>query len=332
MMPKPKQTKHNHINDNKIRKTSSEKILYESQPNLLLYSDNFIFKIIVLFFLVFMFNPILALVYRMQGTLQSNFQLQFTNMTFIAEVLLFLAILIIIVKLVLDVLDWKNTFYTLTDKRIIIERGLFNTEKISMTYSKVQDIDVSQSILERILGAGDIIIYGGHDNSETILDEVPNPRDVEEIILNQANNSNYVPISDRQPNRSVDSRGYGDEEYDLDNSYGDEEYYDNKPKHNYSSKNPQYNQSSKNYNDNKNYNKKSNTHYFNTNKSNDYADDESFDYRENQTFDNKKFNYEDNENDLFKIKESNYQDKSTKSTKLDKDELISLNERKFKKS
>ena len=30
----------------------------------------------------------------------------------------------------LDYLDWKNTLYTLTDKRIIIKRGLFEKEKI----------------------------------------------------------------------------------------------------------------------------------------------------------------------------------------------------------
>lgn len=209
MMPKPKQSKSNHNFKNEVDRMSSERVLYESQPNMMLYSDNFIFKIIILFILVFMFSPILALVYMIQGTLQSNYNMHFINMTYIAEIILFLCILIIIIKLVLDYLDWKNTQYTLTDKRIIIKRGLFNKEKISMPYAKVQDIDVSQSVLERILGAGDIVIYGGRDNVETILDEVPNPREVEEIILNQVNQLNY------NYNNSQIPRGYNNfESYD----------------------------------------------------------------------------------------------------------------------
>ncbi|MDO5825257.1 MAG: PH domain-containing protein, partial [Methanosphaera sp.] len=140
-------------------------------------------------------------------------------MTYIAELVLFLCIIIIVVKLILDYLDWKNTIYTLTDKRIIIKRGLFNKEKISMPYIKVQDIDVSQSVLERMMGAGDIVIYGGHDNVETILDEVPNPREVEEIILNQVNKLNYSYNQAQAPHGYNSFENYNDNQGNMQNNY-----------------------------------------------------------------------------------------------------------------
>lgn len=355
MMPKPKQSKSNHNFKNEVDRMSSERVLYESQPNMMLYSDNFIFKIIILFILVFMFSPILALVYRIQGTLQSNYQLQFINMTYIAEIILFLCILIIIIKLVLDYLDWKNTMYTLTDKRIIIKRGLFSKEKISMPYNKVQDIDVSQSVLERILGAGDIVIYGGRDNVETILDEVPNPREVEEIILNQVNrlndayNQSQIPHGynkfenyDNNPNRGNDYNNYGNNiRYDSENNSQVRQSYQSHPirdngydKGYISNSNEDYDGAANEYGDagynqvtNDEYNPADNTEYF-----------EEYEYNSgNNSYDSENnsnvhyFNTDENQRSSFINKQDN--DKINKSgKKLNKDELLSLNKRKFKKS
>lgn len=356
MMPKPKQSKSNHNFKNEVDRMSSERVLYESQPNMMLYSDNFIFKIIILFILVFMFSPILALVYMIQGTLQSNYNMHFINMTYIAEIILFLCILIIIIKLVLDYLDWKNTQYTLTDKRIIIKRGLFNKEKISMPYAKVQDIDVSQSVLERILGAGDIVIYGGRDNVETILDEVPNPREVEEIILNQVNQLNY------NYNNSQIPRGYNNfESYDNNQ---------NRP-HNYN--NSGYNDgytgenTSRNHQSHLRYSSEANgygdTHLQAVNEgydgtgeydeNNDYArvagedytrmDNEEYpgeyednsgnnDHNPRNTSNVHYFNTEDNQGSSFISKQDNDKRMDKSNKKLNKDELLSINKRKFKKS
>ena len=345
MMPKPKQSKSNNNFKNEVNQMSSERVLYESRPNMILYSDNFIFKIIVLFFLVFMFSPILALVYRIQGTLQSNYQVSFVNMTYIAEGILFLCIFIIIVKLILDYLDWNNTLYTLTDKRIIIKRGLFNKEKISMPYTKVQDIDVSQSIMERLLSAGDIVIYGGRDNAETILDEVSNPRDVEEIILNQVNNLNYSYnqnqyinaynnagyVNDNDINSENGSNSYINNSYGRDNNYNSQ--YDKKQHNEYvKSKSKSDVRYSNNYDGSYDeYDSTNNQDY-------DYVDDEDF---EEYNVESKKHKSKNNSNTHYfntndnlkrsSIKNNTYE-KENKNNKFDKEELLSLNKRKFKKS
>ena len=213
MMPKPKSS-NNRVayNNHGNNPTISERTLYESKPNMLMYSDNFIFKIIVLFIIVFLFKPILAVVSSIQVGLMTSFQLEFTRMTFIAELLLILAIIIILIKLALDLLDWNYTTYKLTDKRVIIERGFLNKDKISMPYTKIQDMDIQQSILERVFGVGDIIIYGGHENTETILDDVPDPKKVEEIILSHVNNySNGYPATENNynPNYNTYTNGGG---------------------------------------------------------------------------------------------------------------------------
>ncbi|RAP53159.1 MAG: hypothetical protein BZ137_07440 [Methanosphaera sp. rholeuAM130] len=338
MMPKPKQSKSNNNFKKEVDKHSSERILYESQPNMLLYSDNFIFKIILLFVLVFMFSPILTLVYRIQGSLQSNYQLQFVNMTYIAELMLFLCIIIIVVKLILDYLDWKNTIYTLTDKRIIIKRGLFNKEKISMPYIKVQDIDVSQSVLERMMGTGDIVIYGGHDNVETILDEVPNPREVEEIILNQVNKLNYSYNQGQAPHAYNGFENYNDNQGNMQNNYDNSM---NTPGYN-RGYNPSNNHNNTGHNSRNNEYVKANNYNRAGNEGYNQADDGYFEEYESDLRSNNHasgnnsnthyFNTEDTPK-YSGIKQVNNDKKTDKSTsKLNKDELLSLNKRKFKKS
>ncbi|OED30619.1 PH domain-containing protein [Methanosphaera sp. WGK6] len=190
MMPKPKQ--HNIENNSNFRDNVSEQTLLEVKPSMILHIDNFIFKIVVLFLLVFFFTPILAIFSNLQIQLLTSFQLNFTNMTFVVELILIFCIILVLLRILLDVLDWNSTLYTLTESRIIIKRGIFRKEKIMMSYGKIQDIEVSQTILERLLNAGDVIIYGGHEHPETILDNIPDPKNVEEIIFNRLNgNSNH---------------------------------------------------------------------------------------------------------------------------------------------
>jgi len=51
-----------------------------------------------------------------------------------------------------------------------------------MPYDMIQDIDVSQGLLERLFKAGDIEIYGGHEHTRVIMEDVPNPYQVDNTI------------------------------------------------------------------------------------------------------------------------------------------------------
>lgn len=385
MMPKPKAVKSNNQNNQRQTNHSSEQVLFESQPNMILYSDNFILKIVVLFFLVFMFNPILALIFHFQGRLRSFYNIDIVNLTFIAELVLIFCILIIIVKLALDILDWNNTRYTLTQKRIIIKRGLLNKETVTMPYSKVQDIDIGQSFIDRILGVGDIVIYGGHENSETILDAVPNPGEVEEIIYEQMDKyqgglsqyqQGYLPPNQQGYYPQNQAGGYQQNYYNQNNyindnnynpnyvqedTYGQNRYANNMPpRNNNRNNNSNYRQDNSNYRqdnstygqDNSNYrqdnnhtqeenypdnNHRQNKHRNKNHKgnSNNYRQNNQSNYYKNNYNENKSnaHYYQNNEDNSIKNRDyTRVSEMEYNNSKLDKDELISINNRKFKKS
>lgn len=265
MMPKPSQRVENNSQDRGMENPRDANVIFKTKPNLLTYPDNFITKIIVVFILAFLFVPLIALAAHIQLVLMTTFNLEIPQLTTLAEIVDGVAMFIVILKLGLDVLDRNNTEYTLTKSHIIINRGLFRREKLSMPYAKIQDIEISQNILERFLNVGDVIVYGGHDNSQIILDDTPNPREVEELIsqqqqLHDSYHSGYPSVNRRynpryeNNNRYYDDQpNYNDNYYNnnnnyrnqppVDNSqYSDVEYFGNYEQPQYNERQPQYNQ------------------------------------------------------------------------------------------
>jgi len=73
--------------------------------------------------------------------------------------------------------------YTITTDRLKLVRGLLSRRTENFELIRVQDIDYSQGVHERILGIGDIKIRG-HDPSDPdiVLRNVPDPEAVYELL------------------------------------------------------------------------------------------------------------------------------------------------------
>jgi hypothetical protein len=95
---------------------------------------------------------------------------------------LFIVILILILWAAYDFLYWRQKKYTLTNHRIIVQRGIIKRKKSFIHYDKIQDIVVSQSLVDRLFSAGDMEVFGGHEGTTLILEDIPNPLEVENMI------------------------------------------------------------------------------------------------------------------------------------------------------
>src|SRR6266576_2542221 len=76
--------------------------------------------------------------------------------------------------------------YTLTDSKIEIDYGLIARTTRNIPLTKIQDVTVSASIPQRILGFGDVVIdnaseLGGH----TVLHNINDPRHYADLLLRQ---------------------------------------------------------------------------------------------------------------------------------------------------
>lgn len=70
---------------------------------------------------------------------------------------------------ILPILDRWTSEYAVTNKRVIMKTGLIRRQTLEMNISKIESINVNQSILGRILGYGDITVVGFGGTRESFL-------------------------------------------------------------------------------------------------------------------------------------------------------------------
>ena len=80
----------------------------------------------------------------------------------------------------------KLVRYTLTDTMIEIDRGLVSRTTQNIPLRRVQDVTVTASMLQRLLGYGDIQIDNASETGgKVILDDIDSPKKYSELILKQ---------------------------------------------------------------------------------------------------------------------------------------------------
>ena len=80
----------------------------------------------------------------------------------------------------------KLVRYVLTDTTIEIDRGLISRTTQHIPLRRVQDVTVTASLLQRMLGYGDITIdNASEDGGKVVLDNIDMPKKYADLILHQ---------------------------------------------------------------------------------------------------------------------------------------------------
>ena len=96
--------------------------------------------------------------------------------------LLFLGWLIIGVFLFISMyLEKWTTERALTNRRLILKRGFIRRKTEEISFNLVEEVNLSQSILQRILGSGDIKVTGT-GAGEIMLKNIDDPLDVQKKV------------------------------------------------------------------------------------------------------------------------------------------------------
>lgn len=76
--------------------------------------------------------------------------------------------------------------YTVTDSKMQIDTGLIARTTRNIPLSKIQDVTVSSSISQRLMGFGDIIVDNASEiGGTTILKNINNPRHYADLLLRE---------------------------------------------------------------------------------------------------------------------------------------------------
>jgi uncharacterized membrane protein YdbT with pleckstrin-like domain len=93
----------------------------------------------------------------------------------------------------------KSHRYRITDQRMVIESGVLSRRIDEMDMRTVEDLEFQQSLVERLLGIGDItIISSDRSNARTRLVGLAGPRELRELIRSSAYQATHGQLFTRQ--------------------------------------------------------------------------------------------------------------------------------------
>ncbi len=91
-------------------------------------------------------------------------------------------------------LKWRNTFFVVTDRRIIFRSGFISKKGVEIPLDRITNIDFSQGPIERVIGAGDLDIQSAGRDGSSHFEDVRHPDAVQQEI--------YLQMESREQNRS----------------------------------------------------------------------------------------------------------------------------------
>lgn len=82
-------------------------------------------------------------------------------------------------------LKWITTNFVITSNRLIFRQGVLAKSGIEIPLERVNNVNFNQSVFERMLGAGDLLIESGGEDGQSRFTDIRHPEKVQNLIHSQ---------------------------------------------------------------------------------------------------------------------------------------------------
>lgn len=91
---------------------------------------------------------------------------------------------------VFPVMQWATTHFVLTSDRLITRHGIVAKHSREIPLERINDVAFSQTVIERFLGAGDLMIESAGERGQSRITNVRKPEDVQLTIYKATEQNN----------------------------------------------------------------------------------------------------------------------------------------------
>lgn len=84
-----------------------------------------------------------------------------------------IAVVLLIWFVLLPFLRWYLWTYTLTNRRIVEQKGILTRTGRVIPLARINDVSYEKNLNDRILGSGTLIIHNAAENEGLLLDDIP---------------------------------------------------------------------------------------------------------------------------------------------------------------
>ena len=158
--------------------------------------------------IVFLAIEIIFLAIQASGVLQSNPQI--SGLLAVAEFAVFIIFLVaLIVGLLVGYLSYGAFRYRVDENDFSVERGIVSNQETSTPFRQIQNVDIEQSAMYRMMGVCDLVIltaghedkeYAGKNESEIVLPslDITVAHELQTYLLERANVQEVVAENQAQ--------------------------------------------------------------------------------------------------------------------------------------
>ncbi len=100
---------------------------------------------------------------------------------------------LILFFVVRPLVDWWYTRYVLTTERLITRKGLIAQSGIEIPLERITNVNFSQNVIERLLGAGDLLVESAGETGQSQFADIPHP-DRFQAVLYKAREARTVAL------------------------------------------------------------------------------------------------------------------------------------------
>ena len=101
----------------------------------------------------------------------------------------FVVSVLALLRFLWEFLNWRTTNFVVTTDRLIYRSGVVAKKGKEIPLERINDISFSQSVFERLIGAGDLLIESGGEQGQQRFSDVNHPFDVQNEIYRQIERS-----------------------------------------------------------------------------------------------------------------------------------------------
>lgn len=116
------------------------------------------------------------------GALVVNAQIDIVWLRDLLSYVFWAAMLVSAAWLIKRAVEWRTTYLVLTNQRLIYRQGVIARHGVEMLLEKVSNVNFSQTIFQRIVKAGSLLIESSGEQGQQQIDDIPDPESVQNII------------------------------------------------------------------------------------------------------------------------------------------------------
>jgi len=109
------------------------------------------------------------------------------------------AVIAVLILSAVPLLKWSRTLFVLTTDRLITRRGVIAREATEIPLERINDVAFRQSVLERLVGAGDLLIESAGERGQTRITNVKKPEQVQLRIYQATEENSNRMVRSGQP-------------------------------------------------------------------------------------------------------------------------------------